>query len=259
MIRIRTHVLVVSAVLAMNTPACPVYAVPAPITPPDGRSSLSFRDSIRVHVIAFLGDIAELNGDYARAVQYYSRALTIVSDAEILYFGRGVSHYLNRDYGGALADVTRAIEMDSKNEILYYNRGVAYLASHDYLKAISDVTQALALNPKLAGAYMIRAEAKKKSDDPGGSIADYTQAIKMYPQNTDAYLHRGNVRIDQQDYIGAIEDFSQILKITPKSAVAYNDLAWAEFLGGHQADALTDATTAIQLNPFARGQRRRFR
>ena len=67
------------------------------------------------------------------------------------YCNRGSAKNSSGDYAGAIEDYTKAIELDPKFAVAYCNRGNAKDSSGDYAGAIEDYTKAIELDPKFAG------------------------------------------------------------------------------------------------------------
>ncbi len=90
-----------------------------------------------------VGAMALLDGDYAKAIAEFTRAIGLKPDHADSYNYRGRAYLGNRDYASAVADFTRAVELKPDYAQAYYNRGLARerqrrltAAHHDHLNAM---------------------------------------------------------------------------------------------------------------------------
>jgi hypothetical protein len=77
---------------------------------------------------------------------------TSTSEAEG-YFQQGLDLYHQGDFAAAIDAYTRAIELDAAYASAYNNRGMAYRKMGEYEQAIADYTQAIQLDPDYVTAY----------------------------------------------------------------------------------------------------------
>jgi tetratricopeptide (TPR) repeat protein len=102
------------------------------------------------------------NGSPEKAIDDYSKAILIKTDAEILQQRANSYAKLGR-FEEAIQDITSAILMDPKSAILYYNRGTAYAKRGSFSEAIADLSKAISLSTEPnADYYMNRGNALKK-------------------------------------------------------------------------------------------------
>lgn len=129
---------------------------------------------------------AAKQGNYARAVRYYNRAIWSgeLSEREAMaaYFGRGLSHVRLENYADALADYDHVIEIAPTFAPAYYNRAVTYTAN----------------------------------GDDEAALADYTEAIWLgYSERHRAFFNRGTIYESQGDFESAVADFKEAYRLAP--------------------------------------------
>ncbi len=201
-------------------------------------------------------------GNYIKAIDYYTRVINSNSKYLQAYFNRGLACYQNKFYSRAIIDFTKTLELDNNYQAAYYqlglfysntknpeadpdlaifnftkaleikpddimscyNRGVAYLDNKKYEKAILDLDKTIELNPEFADGYFKRALAQLDLGHYDQSITDNTKAIEYYPQYTNAYINRGLTYAKMNIQDKALLDYSNALKISPDNDLAYNNM-----------------------------------
>ena len=97
-----------------------------------------------------LGNFHErTTSSYELAIVYYSLAIQLDPNNELLYSDRGGTYFKNRQYALAIADLSEAIKLDKRpTSGYYYNlRGQAYYNLRNYDSAIADYEEAVRLDP----------------------------------------------------------------------------------------------------------------
>jgi tetratricopeptide (TPR) repeat protein len=114
---------------------------------------------------------AMAKGDYDRAIEAYSAAISRSPRDANGYIGRGVAwrasgerrmaaevedcHDLaRRDFDNAISDLTKAIRLDPKLAVAFRQRGELYNYIHDYKRALADLGDAIRLDSHDADAYV---------------------------------------------------------------------------------------------------------
>ena len=119
------------------------------------------------------------NGEYDRAIEEYTQAITLNSQYAEAYNNRGIIYKKKEEYDRAIADYTQAITLNSKYAKAYNNRGLAYADQGEYDRAIADYTQALTLNPEYAKAYNSRGLAYEHTGQRDDAVADFKKACEL--------------------------------------------------------------------------------
>ena len=139
----------------------------------------------------------------------------------------GNSHYQDGDYSKAVDFYTR-FTIDYQNDFeVYFLRGNAYAASRDHEAALRDYSQAIELSNKSIHdtmSYMIyfnRANSKSALGDLEGALGDYDEAIRRNPEYGAASLNRANTLYDLGRYCEAITEYDR-LDSHLSSAVHFN-------------------------------------
>jgi arylsulfatase A-like enzyme/Tfp pilus assembly protein PilF len=185
-------------------------------SPPRGESSLvDPKDRLGLWRDIESGLFLFSQGDYAGALEIFTRALTQDKGIPILYDHIGWSHIrLNqyaeaeRVYRQALARGVESAEFHSNLGLIYYHRG-------DFAKAEQELRIALTLEEISVPAHY--------------RLADVYRATKNYTK--------------------AVEHYRRVLEINPSYVYALNGLGMALALGGENEEALAAFRDAVRIEP----------
>lgn len=117
-------------------------------------------------------------GDYDRAVQDYSQALSLkpgdktsTKNLRIAYTRRAAAHVKLGERDQALADYAKAIDLDPQVSSTYVRRGQLYLDGGNLQEAVADLEKAKELDPnnKEAGQLLARAETDLAARSQSGA------------------------------------------------------------------------------------------
>jgi protein O-mannosyl-transferase len=188
-------------------------------------------------------------GNYARAIDDYSKAIRIDSSFAFAYSGRGLAYHDIGDYDRAIRDFNEVVRLGLAPAEAYYNRGTAYKAKGENTRAIGDFTEAIRLDPNYSEAYNNRGLAYYAGGDYDRAISDYTEAIKINPSFAMAFTNRGLAWCDEGEYDRAIEEQTRAIALDPAYAPSYCNRGLAYFRKGEYDSAVMDDTRAIRLDP----------
>ncbi|MCK4476554.1 MAG: tetratricopeptide repeat protein [Methanophagales archaeon] len=232
---------------------------------------------------------------HAKAVADFDTALALDPTYVLAYAGKGNAAYRNKEYAKAVEYFTKALE--SENQIIqkagnkglagvYASKARALKAAEDYDKSIADYNKALALDPELGTAlghqasnYLIVGEYYKaielydttielyKNDptykhmyskyqgkgDCYYNLGEYDKAIGMYDKAIEEcaknypsrayriYAGIGNVHLALEEYDKAMENYNKVIELAEKEdsyvANAYKGLGTAYKELGEKAKA----------------------
>ena len=156
---------------------------------------------------------------------------------------RGNAYLSLPDYKKAVADFDKAIQSDSKNAAAYLGRGSAYLKMSQNKEAASDLSKTMELDPKKADAYFLRSKAYKELGRAKDSTDDLAKAHKLDP-----YFEETETKETVEP--GTMKLFDEVIaSSTSEIVAAYNNRAIMYAKWGQPADAISDYTKSIQIEP----------
>lgn len=131
-------------------------------------------------------------------------------DVDIVYNHRGYMYNNNGEYDKAINDFTHALSLNPELVEAYYNRGSAYFNKNDYDRAIRDFTHAINLKPDYVVSLNGRGMAYMKRGEYNRAIADFTTALKFEPSSYQLYSNRAFAYYMNKEYDKALEDAKKI-------------------------------------------------
>ena len=195
------------------------------------------------------GNALFLRGDYAKAIEDFSRTVEIHPRYANAYYNRGVSCQSIGKYRQAIDDYSKTVGIDPEYVGAYLNRSIIYAKIGDYMKSINDLETVIKLDPSNTGAFLQMGLSYGEAGDMKNSIGAFTKLIDIDPKYIDAYINRGIAYSQIGDQPKAIDDFSMAININPSNINAYSHRAVAYLMLEDHAKAIGDFTSAINLDP----------
>lgn len=190
------------------------------------------------------------DGDFALAVQEYSRALEAAPGDTQLLSDRAGAEVMNHDYVQAIADLDSAIAKKPADPDLQIQRAMAYYYAGLYQKAKDDADKAVAAAPKDGTMFEQRAEIEKWLNQPDHQIADLDQAIRLSKApNSELYCDRGQAFLDKHDYDSGLRDLKKALEIDGNNAATLIAIAGAYFAKKQYPDQIATLTRLLEVDP----------
>jgi putative GTP pyrophosphokinase len=128
------------------------------------------------------GLYAHNKGNFAQAIQYYTRILELHPTQVIMsmiYKHRGMAYFACSNYKAALTDFSRGLEIDPTAYRIGYYRGVVNSVLGRYSDALDDFNQSLSVNPYQHYCLYRRAQAYYHLEDYPAALADCEAAITL--------------------------------------------------------------------------------
>ncbi|MBP6826069.1 MAG: tetratricopeptide repeat protein [Saprospiraceae bacterium] len=208
------------------------------------------------------GQYNRSKGDFDKALNDYSQAVTIDPNNPELYNSRGKTYFdmamsgkfeaQSKDLAQkALKDYTTAlglpnIKPKSKAEILI-NRGAAYGSQRMFQQSIDDITEGLKIDPKNENGYFNRSIAYYTIGQVDNALSDYNEYLKFEPNNANVWYESGMILRAKGQSQEAIERLSRAIKLDPGLGIAYVERARGYIQMGNRDAARDDYQHAQQL------------
>jgi tetratricopeptide (TPR) repeat protein len=188
-------------------------------------------------------------GQYAQAVEAYTRSLEARPSRAKGYVNRGNVYAKQGDPARALADYQKALRLDPRLKEAYLNRGLVHQAAGRVPEALADLTRAIRLDGQYLKAYVSRAELYARSQQKEKALADLNRVLALHPRHVMALMNRGNLYGMRGQYKRALKDLNLALKLSADNGILYNDRAVVYGMLGRYERALDDYRKAVALNP----------
>lgn len=164
-------------------------------------------------------------------------------------FQIGYDSYEQKDYIKAIDYYTRCITLNPKYKQAYYNRGLACTKLKQYKRAINDFRKTIEIDKNYTKAYYFMGDCYSNTDELDTAIEFYSKAIEIDPVYASAYYDRALAYFDLKKYDLAIADQTKVIEIDPEYVEAYFYRALSYLDKGEYEPAIKDNTIAIEHKP----------
>lgn len=161
------------------------------------------------------------------------------------FFYRGFAFHSSGDFPRAIEDYTAAISIDKSNAFAYYNRGITRERISDLHGAIEDFSKAISLDPLSADSWHNRGYAHRLAGDLDAAIRDYSHAIKLNGSHSRALYNRAYCYDSLGRHSEAMADYNLSISVDPSSS-SYHSRGLLHQRLGNVEESLSDLTLAIR-------------
>ncbi len=144
-------------------------------------------------------------GHYAKAIDGFTRTLSIWPQMANAYVERGLAHHFLGEDPQALADLDRALGLDPNLSTAYAAKGSISRDHGDVSRAMEEYARSIQTNPNVE-AFFERGQLYEKLGDHQKAIADYDQAIAYRRDAPHVYRARAFAKSNMGDEAGAKAD-----------------------------------------------------
>ena len=188
------------------------------------RDALSRNDAdARTH--CELGRLCEYNGagewygdgfPMGRAVEHYSRALSLDPDCAEARLGLGSLFHLAGDEEGALEEYEAALDADGSLSAAHFNRALILSSRGRYDRAVRSLKEAVRSGPDLPQAHYRLALALTGEGSYGEAIDEYEKTLALLPGIPECYFNMGRIYADHMgERKKAVECYEKYLRARP--------------------------------------------
>ena len=150
-------------------------------------------------------------GNYAGAVENYTKGLLLDPGNPEAYLGRGSSYAKIGEKSKAIADLSQGAR-------LFENKG-------NYNKAVLCYSQVLNLTPGDLNYLYSRGQDYVHTGEYDKATADLKKVTEENPKYLNGFMELGNAQYNAQDFKGAAESYTKARKLSPNSRQIYVNLA----------------------------------
>jgi tetratricopeptide (TPR) repeat protein len=186
-------------------------------------------------------------GNYDKAIGYYSVAILSNRNYVFAYNDRASSKRAKGDLLGAISDYETALLVDSSNVFIINNLGSAYRANKSFDKAIDVYNRALRRDPTYYTAQINRGIAYFENGDYKSAQADFEALLIKDPKNSFAYNNLSSIALKTKDYKKARDLATRAIELDPKNGAAYYNRGIARQLLREEEACCADWKKALEL------------
>ena len=152
-------------------------------------------------------------GDYDRAINTLTMAISEDPNDYEAYYYRAVAYSRKTDYAHAILDLNKAIDLNSTYYYALIDRSGYYAMKKQYGPALDDINKAISSKPNYYYLYLQRGELYQYSlKNYSEALIDYDKALKLEPNNLGILLARAVLLYDMKDYSKAFSEFENMSK-----------------------------------------------
>jgi tetratricopeptide (TPR) repeat protein len=221
-----------------------------------------------------LGETANNEGNYARAVDWLNACLTLKPGFTDAYFARAYAREQLKDVEGALTDYSIYLERTPNSPEALLSRGQIFYQLKKYDQAYDDFVRFLHAPPGATTTLYFNQSARvggttpvttaqsgnkpliynylgvieQKRDNPQVAVAWLDSAITLNKGEADFYVNRALARQMLRDSVGAKADLEKALVLQPRHSGALHNLSVIKRAQGAKQEAQSSVDQAIDAD-----------
>ncbi|MGH8182612.1 MAG: tetratricopeptide repeat-containing sulfotransferase family protein [Rhodanobacteraceae bacterium] len=186
-----------------------------------------------VEVVRWLGVIAQVKGDQAKALDCFRRVMTVWPNDSALHVGLGIALFMTGAVDDGLAHLRKACELAPSAASAWFNLGEALKQDAHTEESIEALRKAVSLDPAHVGARLSLARAKASAGEIDAAVKEFREVLRRDSENARAWFGLSNLNTVRFD----VEDTGRIQKAFARTAEATES---HDLLGFALAKALED-------------------
>jgi len=218
-----------------------------------GEAERSYRSALQIdpsdpRALALLGTLAGMAGQFAMAIDLFTRALQRDAANADLYHNLGETYRQLGDTGKALPAFNRAIELRPDHFEAYRSAADAAIAAAAKAGNTDGGVHARELR-RIAAQYLLKLGRRQYAKSLGGVETTFREAAALDPQSHEIIRTLGAILQERSLPTEAIDALRRAIALKPTDAQAHNDLANAYFNLQRWEEMEAAFRTAIALDP----------
>jgi len=185
-------------------------------------------------------------GDLAKAIEYYSYALSLEANCAKCYYNRGLALLATEKYHKSRSDFDKVLKINPADTDAYEQRGGLNYLLGDHETAVSDYSFVIQVRPE-ASMYINRGMAYLEQSNFNHALRDLETAMSIEKNDPETYRIIGDVYFAKSDLESAIEYYGRALDIDPNNEQTLNNRGNTYHEMGLEALALQDYDHAISV------------
>jgi len=185
-------------------------------------------------------------GDLAKAIEFYSYALSLEANCSKCYYNRGLAFMETAKYHKSRSDFDKVLKIDPADTDAYEQRGGLHYLLGNYEAAVSDYNFVIQVRPE-ASMYINRGMAYLEQSNYNYALRDLETAMRLEKNDPETYRIIGDVYFAKNDLESAIEYYGAALNIDPNNEQTLNNRGNTYHEMGLEALALQDYDRAISV------------
>lgn len=211
------------------------------------------KNPVSAHVALGIASFEE--GDAARAILHYQKAVCLSDSCAEAHSGLGISYAKLGQLDKALKHLLQAFKLSPECGLLANWLADAFFDNGDFDEAIRFYTEAIRLNASDSNAHNDMADVYRIKGDYAGAIELYDKTLSIDPHDTNAMLEKAQCLIQLERNDEAVICLLRLIKDYPASrdsATATVICGTLYFRTGNFSEAFTFLQKSLEFFPFNR-------
>ena len=194
------------------------------------------------------------NGNYQKAVEFFTKAINIYNRDSDSYYFRGEANQGLGNHNEAIADFKKSMTMDGigYKANTNYMIGYSYIQLEDFDNALIHLNKAISIKSDQGSYYNNRGYVYLNQEKWNEALKDYETAKDKYlkkKENLDEYFYSeiGYIHYNLGSLKLAIENYDKAIEINSKEGFFYSDKGDALYDLGKEDDACANYIKSSEL------------
>ena len=205
--------------------------------------------------VVFNSGIRNLNqGNYQKALEFFSKAIDIYKRDPAAFYNRGIANEELENYKEAIEDYKKSLTMDGLmyTANTHNNIGFSYLQLEDFDNALKHLNKAISIKSDDGSYYKNRGNVYLNQEKWEKALKDYETAKGKYlksKENIDEYFYNdiGYIHFNLGSYQQAIDNYDKAIEINPNESMFYSEKGDALYELGEEDIACENYIKASKL------------
>ncbi|MBN2620165.1 tetratricopeptide repeat protein [candidate division WOR-3 bacterium] len=164
------------------------------------------------------------------------------------YFLRGSEYADQGDYARAIGEYNKAVHLEPTYGVYRFVLGSAYLKEENYREALVHLKKAVLYNPGFTDAYYLIENAYTRLDKIDQGIEYFKGERQLHPDRVDIVINLGHLYYQEKDVDGAMREFSHAQMLDPEDPIPYVGMGVVALSQGNDTAAESLFTSALALD-----------
>jgi Flp pilus assembly protein TadD len=197
----------------------------------------------------YLGVVEETSQSYARAMNWYTKAVQTDDACAVAQFNYGRLLAQNGRHEDAFTALQKAAQLAPESYSVRYALGTAAFNAGRFAEAVQSFAECVRLSPNNLDAYATLADALAQAKQPQLAKQTLEVACERLPKEAILYSKRAALEIRAGDAAAALPHSKKAFELEPKAMEYALQLAVAHSMVGEFGPAAAVLAKAVALNP----------
>jgi putative PEP-CTERM system TPR-repeat lipoprotein len=170
-------------------------------------------DEHNIQAVVHLARIDVVEKNFTKAIERLKVALSASPENIALSIEIGDIYQLNNDYAQAHIWYEKAYSFDNKNSFALKKLIMSYTALDNKNKAEEVLKNYLSVQPKDGEVIVMQGQLYLSMNKPHKAIKSFTAAVSRSTNRTDVYMHLANAQLMIDDRLGAIKSLNKAIAL----------------------------------------------